>query len=153
MVIVWYPAEPKRVPPVHASWIPDRWASSEALTLPGLPEQRCHFGRMISVSCSMRSKDWTEIREASSSTDWISVELVPSVIRSAGGYDFGGTERQTHKSRAQLDGSPFGLLSKDFLLKPFMVIKHDISAKYGVVPPDEAGNASSGRGRTILHLS
>jgi hypothetical protein len=40
-----------------------------------------------------------------------------------------------------LDGSPFGLLSKDFLPKPFMVIKHDISAKYGVVPPDEAGKA------------
>jgi hypothetical protein len=34
------------------------------------------------------------------------------------------------------------VLSKSVLAKPLMVIKHDISPKYAVVPPDEAGKAT-----------
>jgi platelet-activating factor acetylhydrolase isoform II len=64
------------------------------------------------------------------------------------GHSFGGAasisaglQDARIKAVLNLDGSPFGLLSKRVLPKPFMVIKHDISAKYAVVPPDPAGKA------------
>jgi hypothetical protein len=64
------------------------------------------------------------------------------------GHSFGGaasisagTQDQRIKAVLNLDGSPFGVLSKQVLRKPFMVIKHDISAKYAIVPPDDAGKA------------
>lgn len=42
-----------------------------------------------------------------------------------------------------LDGSPFGVLSRTILPKPFMVIKHD--PKYAPVPPDKQGKAKQAR--------
>ncbi len=64
------------------------------------------------------------------------------------GHSFGGAaailaglQDQRIKTVLNLDGSPFNVLSKKLLPKPFMVIKHDVSGKHAVVPPDEAGKA------------
>jgi dienelactone hydrolase len=64
------------------------------------------------------------------------------------GHSFGGAasisaglQDQRIKAVLNLDGSPFGVLLKSTLPKPLMVIKHDISKKYAIVPPDEAGKA------------
>jgi pimeloyl-ACP methyl ester carboxylesterase len=64
------------------------------------------------------------------------------------GHSFGGTasilaglQDPRIKAVLNLDGSPFGVLSKRVLPKPFMVVKHDISSRYAIVPPDKAGKA------------
>ena len=64
------------------------------------------------------------------------------------GHSFGGTasilaglQDARIKAVLNLDGSPFGVLSKRVLPKPFMVVKHDISPKYAIVPPGKAGKA------------
>jgi hypothetical protein len=68
------------------------------------------------------------------------------------GHSFGGTasvlaglQDARIKPALNLDGSPFGVLSKRILPKPFMVVKHDISLKYAMVPPDKAGKAMQAR--------
>jgi enterochelin esterase-like enzyme/dienelactone hydrolase len=64
------------------------------------------------------------------------------------GHSFGGAASilaglQDQRIRAvlNLDGSPFSVLSKTALPKPFMVIKHSVSTKYAPVPLDDAGKA------------
>jgi predicted dienelactone hydrolase len=68
------------------------------------------------------------------------------------GHSFGGTasilaglQDARIKAVLNLDGSPFGVLSKRVLPKPFMVVKHNISPKYAIVPPDKAGKAMQAR--------
>ena len=240
MVIVWYPAEPKGSP-VHASWMPDRWASSEALFLYNQRRNSAYPLTMDEAQKAIRGTVSSSITEAtmayskrpwpvllfspgagvntafystftedlashgyvvfgivptgwvatvfpdghkiptsdkrSDDLAWITGTALPLWVDDlrfmldeierldrnsegiffhrldlsrigAFGHSFGGAasisvglKDKRIKAVLNLDGSPFGLLSKDFLPKPFMVIKHDISAKYAVVPPDEAGKA------------
>jgi Platelet-activating factor acetylhydrolase, isoform II len=64
------------------------------------------------------------------------------------GHSFGGAASilaglQDRRIRAvlNLDGSPFGVLSKTVLRKPLMVIKEDVSPKYWTAPRDEKEKA------------
>jgi len=64
------------------------------------------------------------------------------------GHSLGGTvsilaglQDTRIKAVLNLDGSPFGVLSKRVLPKPFMVIKHNVSPNYAILPPDKAGKA------------
>ena len=64
------------------------------------------------------------------------------------GHSFGGAASilaglQDQRIRAvlNLDGSPFGVLSKTVLPKPLMVIKEDVSPKYWTAPSDEKEKA------------
>jgi dienelactone hydrolase len=64
------------------------------------------------------------------------------------GHSFGGAASilaglQDERIRAvlNLDGSPFGVLSKTVLPKPLMVIKEDVSPKYWTAPRDEKEKA------------
>lgn len=66
------------------------------------------------------------------------------------GHSFGGAasilaglQDQRIKAVLNLDGSPFGVLSRTILTKPFMVIKHD--PKYVPVPPDKQGKTKQAR--------
>ena len=240
MVIVWYPAETNDSP-VYAPWMPDRWASSEALFLYG---QRVDAAKPLTIDQTqqaIRQSMSNSITEApmahgqrlwpvllfapgagvntafystftedlashgyvvfgivptgwvatvfpdghkvptsdkrSDDLGWITGTALPlwandlhfmldQVERldrdsdgiffhrldlsrvGAFGHSFGGTasilaglQDERIKAVLNLDGSPFGVLSKTVLPKPFMVIKHDISPKYAPAPPDEAGKA------------
>jgi predicted dienelactone hydrolase len=72
MVIVWYPAEPQGSP-VHALWMPDRWASSEALLL---YNQRRSSGNLLTMDESQKairgmvSSSITEAPMAYSQRSW-----------------------------------------------------------------------------------
>ena len=68
------------------------------------------------------------------------------------GHSFGGAasilaglQDARIKAVLNLDGSPLGVLSKRVLPKPFMVVKHDVSSKYAIVPPDKAGRAKQAK--------
>lgn len=70
------------------------------------------------------------------------------------GHSFGGAasilaglQDQCIKAVLNLDGSPYGVLSKTVLPKPFMVIKEDVSPKYWTSPPprDEKERAMQAR--------
>jgi len=240
MVIAWYPAETNNSP-VYAAWMPDRWASSEALFLYG---QRIDSANPLTIGQAQQAIRQTissSIAEApmahvqglwpvllfapgagvntafystftedlashgyvvfgivptgwvatvfpdghkvptsnkrSDDLGWITgtalplwandlrfmVDQIEQLDRTSDstffhrldlsrvgtfGHSFGGAasilaglQDKRIKAVLNLDGSPFGVLSKTVLRKPFMVIKHDISPKYASVPPDEAGKA------------
>lgn len=66
------------------------------------------------------------------------------------GHSFGGAASilaglrdRRIKAVLNLDGSPFGVLSRTILPKPFMVIPHD--PKYAPVAPDKQGKAKQAR--------
>ena len=93
-----------------------------------------------------------EIERLDRNSDGIFFQRLDLSRIGAFGHSFGGAaaisaglKDKRIKAVLNLDGSPFGVLSKDLLPKPFMVIKHDISAKYAFVPPDEAGKAMQAR--------